>query len=80
MRRTIPLDRLEGLPAPDQGLSTEQVQVRAARYGRNLILETVGSIGRINPLSPNNHSRATGCSPHRHRYTVRISAALPGRT
>ena len=42
MRRTIPLDRLEGLPASDQGLMTEQVQARAARFGRNLILETVG--------------------------------------
>lgn len=41
MRRTIPIDRLEGLPAPDQGLTTAQVQERAARYGRNLILETV---------------------------------------
>ena len=42
MRRTIPLDRLEGLPAPEQGLATAQVQVRAERFGRNLILETVG--------------------------------------
>ncbi|HJW80638.1 MAG TPA: cation-transporting P-type ATPase [Acidiferrobacterales bacterium] len=42
MRRTIPLDRLEGLPDPDQGLTTEQVVTRAGRFGRNLILETVG--------------------------------------
>ncbi len=41
MRRAIPLDRLEGLPVTDQGLTTEQAQARSARYGRNLILETV---------------------------------------
>jgi Ca2+-transporting ATPase len=43
MRRTITPDRLEGLPAADQGLTTAQVRPRAARYGRNLIIETVGS-------------------------------------
>lgn len=42
MRRAVPLDRLEGLPALDQGLTTEQAVARAARFGRNLILETVG--------------------------------------
>ena len=42
MRRTVPLDRLEGLPVQDQGLSTQQVQARAERFGRNVILETVG--------------------------------------
>jgi Ca2+-transporting ATPase len=42
MRRTIPIERLEGVPVLDQGLTTAQVQARAARYGRNLILETVG--------------------------------------
>ena len=37
-------------------------------------------MGRINPLSPKNHPRATGCSPHRHHYAVCVSAALPERT
>jgi Ca2+-transporting ATPase len=38
--RTVPLDRLDGL-AIEQGLTTEQVAVRTARYGRNLVVETV---------------------------------------
>jgi Ca2+-transporting ATPase len=42
MRRTIPHNRLEGLPGPDKGLTIAQVEARATRFGRNLILETVG--------------------------------------
>jgi Ca2+-transporting ATPase len=40
MLRTVPLDRLEGLSQPDQGLTSEQVAVRSQRFGPNLILET----------------------------------------
>jgi len=40
MLRTVPLDRLEGLSGPDQGLTSEQVVGRSQRYGLNLILET----------------------------------------
>src|SRR5512143_1831944 len=40
MLRTVPLDRLEGLSAPDQGLTSEQVVVRSQRFGPNQILET----------------------------------------
>lgn len=41
-------------------------------------VRATSSIGRINRLSPNNHSRVTGCSPCPHYDTVRVSAALPG--
>ena len=40
MLRTVPLDRLEGLSKPDQGLTSDQVVVRSQRFGPNLILET----------------------------------------
>ena len=40
MLRTVPLDRLEGLSKPDQGLTSDQVVVRSQRFGLNLILET----------------------------------------
>src|SRR5512143_1943348 len=40
MLRTVPLDRLEGLSGPDQGLTSEQVATRSQRFGPNLILET----------------------------------------
>ena len=42
MLRFLPLERLEGLPAPDRGLTAAEVEVRSRRYGRNLILEAVG--------------------------------------
>jgi Ca2+-transporting ATPase len=42
MLRSVPHERLEGIPAPDQGLASAEIKVRAERYGRNLILETVG--------------------------------------
>ena len=39
MRRAVPPDRLDGATGLAQGLSTSDVAARAARYGRNLILE-----------------------------------------
>ncbi len=41
MRRSVPLERLDGLPSLDQGLTAVEVRKRSARYGQNLILETV---------------------------------------
>ena len=39
MFRTVPLDRMDGLTSLTRGLTAEQVEARAARYGQNLILE-----------------------------------------
>ncbi len=39
MNRSVPLDRLEGLADPAQGLTTAEVATRTARYGPNRILE-----------------------------------------
>src|SRR5512143_1812603 len=39
MLRTVPLDRLQGLPEADRGLTTEEAKARAQRFGLNLILE-----------------------------------------
>jgi Ca2+-transporting ATPase len=41
MLRSVPLERFERLPGPQQGLTAVEVKARTERYGRNLILETV---------------------------------------
>lgn len=43
MQQTIPIERLQGLAAPDGGLTLQQVAARRARYGSNLVLDTVSS-------------------------------------
>ena len=40
MLRTVPLDRLQGLPEADWGLTAEEATARMQRFGPNLILET----------------------------------------
>jgi len=40
MPRSVPSDRLEGLPAPELGLTAQVAAERRTRYGANLILES----------------------------------------
>jgi len=42
MRRTLPLERLEGIEGPAQGLTEPQADKRRSRYGTNQIVEAVG--------------------------------------
>ena len=41
MKRNIPLERLQGLGANDQGLSEAEVAGRRSQYGDNRIIETI---------------------------------------
>jgi len=43
MHRTVPLQRLQGLAAPELGLSGAEAAARRAQYGANLIVETPGA-------------------------------------
>ena len=47
MKRNIPLERLEGLASPEQGLTTGEVTSRRDRYGANQIVETVDAGWRL---------------------------------
>ena len=39
MLRAVPLERLDGLTSLTRGLTSNELEARAARYGQNLILE-----------------------------------------
>jgi Ca2+-transporting ATPase len=43
VQRSVPLERLNGLTSPTDGLNPQQVAARRAQYGANVVLETVSS-------------------------------------